>query len=266
VRDTKKVSESQRVVSRYKTETTYETYTEKVGTRTKKYKCGSINLGNGFFKDKMCESEEPIYETRKRKRTKEVPVYRDEKVSRSEPVWREEEDCTEEPVEVTYYDYTYDVWMKGRVLTETGKDRKPFWPSVTLQPGEREGARQEVYRVLYVEEGSLLDRSLEQSREVGELQWRQLEVGEDLRLEPERWGPARTLTLNAKGPEDLIPRWPELLADERVKEKRAKYILHLKDDNGLGYSAPVSEAQWTRLASGSRCTVVLRHGQFSGVE
>ncbi|WNG32760.1 hypothetical protein F0U61_03375 [Archangium violaceum] len=266
VRDTKEVSESRQVVSGYKTETTYETYKEKVGTRTKKSKCGSVSLGNGFFKDKKCKSKEPVYETRTREHTTKVPVYRNETVSRSEPVWREEEDCTEKPVKVTYYDYAYDVWTKGRVLTETGTDRKPFWPKVTLNPGEREAARQEVFRVLYVEMGSGLAQSSERSLEVGETQWRQLEVGADLRLEPERWGPARLLTLNAQGPEDFIPRWPELLADERVTEKRAKYLLHLRDDNGLGYSAPVSEAQWNRLAVGGRCTVVLRHGQFAGVE
>ncbi|PTL84698.1 hypothetical protein DAT35_06425 [Vitiosangium sp. GDMCC 1.1324] len=185
--------------------------------------------------------------------------------SKRERKKKAEKDCIQVPVTRTSYEYEYNVWMKGRVLKAVGKDREdrePSWPKVSLGAGEREGASSAVYRVLYVEEGV----EGEQSLEVDESRWRQLKPGDELPVDTERWGPTRTLTESSQGPEDFTPRWPEVLADERVTEKSAKYILHLRDERGLGYSAPVSEAQWHQLAPGGSCTVVLHHGQFFGVE
>nr|AYM52390.1 hypothetical protein [Cystobacter sp.] len=153
-------------------------------------------------------------------------------------------------------------WTQTRVLKETGRDREPFWPKVNLLPEEREGRRYQFYHVLYVEEGSKETKS----QEVDESRWRELKVGDRLRLSPAPWGAEQTRTLSSQGPDDRPLRWPELQAGEREAGRRAKYILHLRDDNGLGYSTPVGEEQWHRLTPGNRCTVVLEQGQFAAVE
>ncbi|WNG33141.1 hypothetical protein F0U61_05590 [Archangium violaceum] len=155
-----------------------------------------------------------------------------------------------------------DVWTQTHFLREQGRGREPFWPKVNLLPEEREGHRFEHFYVLYVEEGS----KEEQSLKVEESQWRQLKEGDKLRLPDPRWGMTQTRTRSAQGPEDRTPRQPELQAGEQGSWSYTTYILHLRDDNGLGYSTPVSEEQWHRLTPGSRCTVVFNYGKFARVE
>jgi hypothetical protein len=87
-----------------------------------------------------------------------------------------------------------------------------------------------------------------------------------LRLSSPRWGAEQTRTLSSRGLDDRPLRWPELQAGERQESRRAQYLLYLRDENGLGYSTPVSEEQWHRLTPGKRCTVVLDGGRFVAVE
>ena len=87
-----------------------ETYTEKVQTGTKRVKDKKKNLGNGRFE--FTYKNVPVYENKtktrmvKRQRYRKVPVY-DEKVT-----------------------YSINRWMKGKIITASGKDDEPAWPEI----------------------------------------------------------------------------------------------------------------------------------------
>lgn len=87
---------------------------------TREEVCGKIDLGDGFFQDKICTIEEPVY--------------------RQESVYQ------------PYYTYEVDKWIVVRTVKEQGADHSPFWPRANLTGEEREGKRNEVYTVLF--EGS----------------------------------------------------------------------------------------------------------------
>jgi len=102
-----------------------------VGTNT--YVCGQRDLGNGFFEDIMCS--EPVYETRYRTETEQVPIY--ENV----------------PVYDTLYIYEIDKWVdEFEWVTASGMDQDPYWPEANLAANEREGTRSEEYLIVFVSE------------------------------------------------------------------------------------------------------------------
>lgn len=113
-----------------RTETRYRKTSKKVPDGTEKYKCGKIDMGNGFFKDKFCE------------RTKYKSVSVDEpyehKVYRKEPVYED------------WVRYEVDRWRETTPRTLSGDDLKPRWPDFTPTNTLRQKGRKEVY-TLHVE-------------------------------------------------------------------------------------------------------------------
>lgn len=79
--------------------------------------CGQIDLGDGFFEDKICTVEEPVY--------------------RQEPVYQ------------PFYTYEIDKWIVVRTAQDGGSDHSPFWPRADLTDGEREGKRSESYSIIF---------------------------------------------------------------------------------------------------------------------
>jgi len=113
------------VLERY--ETRSRDVSEQVQVGSESYVCGTVDLGNGFFKDRMCDR--PVYETRTRTETYEEPIYRDE------------------PVYQPKYTYEIDRWLVNRTPQTSGNDHNPYWPQIVLGPQERQGAGQEIYTV-----------------------------------------------------------------------------------------------------------------------
>ena len=102
VRTETRQQSTRRVQVGTKTETVKVPYEEKVGTRTE---CTTVSRGDGTG-ERVC-SEEPIYETRYRTETEEVPIYR------------------EEPVYATWYSYTIDRWQPLRTAVVEGTENMP---------------------------------------------------------------------------------------------------------------------------------------------
>ena len=125
------------------TDTRTRQVSERVQTGTRTYVCGQRDLGNGYFKDVTCSA--PVYETRTRSESYEVPrtreVTRYETETDREPVYKSV------PIYGTYYRYRAPVWNRSRVLKEEGGATRPVWPAVKLRPMEREERREEVYAV-----------------------------------------------------------------------------------------------------------------------
>jgi hypothetical protein len=87
--------------------------------------CGKIDQGDGFFTDKICTIEEPVYRT--------------------------------EEIYQPYYTYEIDKWIVVRTVQEGGRDHSPFWPRADLSNGEREGERTEQYTIIFRDsEGDIL--------------------------------------------------------------------------------------------------------------
>lgn len=115
----------EQVLERYETRT--REVSERVAAGSESYVCGTVDLGNGFFEDKMCDRT--LYETRTHSETYEEPIYRDE------------------PVYQTQYTYEIDRWLVNRTPQTSGNDHHPYWPEIVLGPQERQGAGQETYTV-----------------------------------------------------------------------------------------------------------------------
>lgn len=81
--------------------------------------------GNGTF----TEHQTPKYRTEYRTEYYQEPIYR------SEPVYD------------TKYYYDIDRWVYGRSVDTSGSEDDPYWGDVTLQKKEREGQKNEVYKV-----------------------------------------------------------------------------------------------------------------------
>lgn len=110
-------------------ETKSRQVSEQVQTGSRDYVCGSRDLGNGYFEDITCS--DPIYETQYRTETYEDPIY------------------NAVPVYDTYYTYEIDKWVVVRTEESAGDHNEPFWPPLNLQNDEREGARTELYRIVF---------------------------------------------------------------------------------------------------------------------
>lgn len=110
-------------------ETRTREVSEEVAVGSESYVCGTVDLGNGFFEDQMCDRT--IYETRTRTETYNEPIYRDE------------------PVYQTQYTYEIDRWFAHRMDQTDGQDLNPYWPTIELGPKEREGVRRETYTAYF---------------------------------------------------------------------------------------------------------------------
>lgn len=123
-----KIYDYKKVVDHYKTETYKESYQVKVGTT--RVHVGTTNLGNGMFANKY--ENRPVYETRYRTKTRDVPVYR------------------EEPIYRNYVTYDIWRWVETRHCESSGtQDTVPQWPESVLGSFERFGRRTEAY-VIYL--------------------------------------------------------------------------------------------------------------------
>ena len=56
------------------------------------------------------------------------------------------QDCTYEVYD-DYCEYTMMAWLEVDTVTESGRDLSPTWPTVFLEPDQREGARTETYTI-----------------------------------------------------------------------------------------------------------------------
>ena len=58
------------------------------------------------------------------------------------------QDCTFEVYD-DYCDYTTMAWVAVDAITETGQDLSPMWPTLVLEPDQREGTRTETYIITF---------------------------------------------------------------------------------------------------------------------
>jgi len=84
---------------------------------TREEVCGKIDLGDGFFEDKICTIEENVYRT--------------------------------EAVYQPLYTYEIEKWIVVRTLQEGERDHSPFWPRADLDSGEREGEQAATYTIIF---------------------------------------------------------------------------------------------------------------------
>ncbi|MEL6132280.1 MAG: Ran-binding zinc finger domain-containing protein [Bacteroidota bacterium] len=112
----------------------YETRTrqKKVQTGTRRYVCGKIDKGNGYFVDKYCT--EPVYEYRDE--TYQAPVY------------------DQVPVYDTKYYYKIMAWVRKGDLKEAQQDHHAYWPKnpYTQDNKWREHGRAEAYYIVVQED------------------------------------------------------------------------------------------------------------------
>jgi hypothetical protein len=112
---------------------------------TREEVCGKIDQGDGFFVDKICTIEEPVYRT--------------------------------EAVYQPYYIYEIDKWIVVRTAQEGAGDHSPFWPRADLSNGEREGEREESYTIIFRDaEGEIRKHTLDLD------EWEQFELKQEVVL------------------------------------------------------------------------------------
>lgn len=140
-----------------------KTRTVKVQTGTEQYVCGKDDLGNGYFRDRMCTR--PVY-------TEKEEEY-------------EEEIFEEEPVYQTKYDYTIMRWKPDEPLKTSGTDHNPKW-------GNKEGlAEGKLFRIIGREEEYKIivkDSKGENHKETLELsRWERTNMGDKLKAKKSRF-------------------------------------------------------------------------------
>lgn len=125
------------VVAGYHSET--HNVCEQVQTGTTEYQCGSQDLGNGYFKDKMCSR--PVYTNKCHNEKSQVPDYRREchNESYQDPVYKKE------PRYQTQYTYNIEKWVVARTPSASNTDHNPQWPAINLAKNEREAKREASY-------------------------------------------------------------------------------------------------------------------------
>lgn len=62
------------------------------------------------------------------------------------------QDCTYRVYD-DYCEYSYLGWVVIDTVTESGNDPYPSWPYLSLSDGQREGSRQEQYRIVFTDDG-----------------------------------------------------------------------------------------------------------------
>jgi len=65
-----------------------------------------------------------------------------------------------------YCSYTVQEWQVVDRVAAQGNDFKPFWPDITLDPGQREGERQETYIVIFVADGKIIRYTVDNLEEL----------------------------------------------------------------------------------------------------
>jgi hypothetical protein len=130
---------TERVRTGSHTETEY--YTEQEQSGTESYRCGTRNMGNGYFEDVYCTR--PEYRTVTKSRSREVDDYQTVTRSRDRVV----EDFKDVPVHRTKVSYSVKRWIPADVVVAQGTDLKPYWPKVSVNTKRRAGQRVETYRV-----------------------------------------------------------------------------------------------------------------------
>jgi len=127
IKSERKIRDYKKVLDHYDTKS--KTERVQTGTETEEYNCGQKDLGNGFFEDKICE--------------RQVPVYTDKQVEYQEPVYREE------PIYDDWYKYEIERWKPERTLNTAGVNLKPYWPEVKLAEKERQGKSDQKYMAYF---------------------------------------------------------------------------------------------------------------------
>jgi len=61
------------------------------------------------------------------------------------------QDCVYEVYD-DYCEYTYMDWVEVETVTESGENLNPFWPDITLDSGEQEGEREELYTIIFADD------------------------------------------------------------------------------------------------------------------
>ncbi len=138
----------------------YETRTRDVEVQvgSEDYKCGSRDMGNGYFEDVYCSR--PIYETRQE--TYQEPIY------------------DQVPVYQTKYSYTLKEWVAHpqNLLKASAGDQKPHWPEASGKTDPetwREGAKTEEYTVKVTDDkGEVFTEKIPISR------WQNLKQGQTI--------------------------------------------------------------------------------------
>jgi zinc finger protein len=140
------------------TERKTRTVTEQVQVGTERVKVGTRDKGNGYFED-VYESR-PVYESRSHQESYDEPVYRDQ------PVYR------------TWVRYEVDKWFPLREEKLVREDRAPAWPTIQLSARERDGARRDLYQVIF--RGA--DGKPHVYKAPNEAEWRRFEPGRTYRV------------------------------------------------------------------------------------
>ncbi|HEX6041077.1 hypothetical protein, partial [Longimicrobium sp.] len=127
------------------------------GSRT--YTCGQRDLGNGYFEDIECS--EPVYETRTRTESYQVPEYRTEEYE--EPAYRTEAYWDTETVRVpvhrrvavydTFFTYRVATWDSVEVRSAKGDTAQAAWPDTTLLADQRIVRRRQAYWMSFMRAG-----------------------------------------------------------------------------------------------------------------
>lgn len=168
----RKVRSWREVLDRTETRTRMVSDRVQVGTET--YGCGTTDLGNGYFQDRTCTR--PVYQTRMRIETYQEPVYR------------------REPVYDTWLSWEVDRWVAARTERSSGTTPDRAWPTPTLSPNERAGARTEV---LQVDLGRGEDRI--EDLIVPDPVWTGAARDRELLVTRDWWGRHRSVTLTSTG-------------------------------------------------------------------
>lgn len=150
------------VLDRYETRSRQVTRTVSDGSQ--QYVCGTQDMGNGYFKDRMC--------TRQLTRTiRETEHYQ-------HPIYRKE------PVHDTWHEWKVDRWVPDRTLRSAGRDQNPYWAETPAYHERlREGRRHErLFLILDGPEGERYEPA------VSEAAWRGLKASDQVRITTDFWG------------------------------------------------------------------------------
>lgn len=145
----------------YRSETRYDTVRYVSGSES--YTYGRESLGNGYFRDRTCTRS--VWSTRRVSRTVQVPI------------------TERRPVCGTWYDYKVDRGTEFRRERSSGADDDPFWPDISLSPGEREGTRAESYRYSLLSEDGETTSAASLPNE-----WMTLDEGDEIIAVRNFWG------------------------------------------------------------------------------
>lgn len=117
--------EYKKVLDHYETKT--RTYNEQVVDHYETVVTGHRDLGNGHFEE--ITTQRPVYRTETKTEAYQEPVYR------------------QEPVYDTKYYYEIDKWVFKEDKKTKGNDKEPFWTDYECKENERQGDKEEKYKI-----------------------------------------------------------------------------------------------------------------------